>query len=43
MGIRIRAVIIEDEPLAGQYLAALLADTCQADALDPRGFDLDAV
>jgi hypothetical protein len=29
MWIRIRAVIIEDEPLAAQYLAALLDDTCQ--------------
>jgi DNA-binding LytR/AlgR family response regulator len=29
MWIRIRAVIIEDEPLAAQYLAELLDDTCQ--------------
>ena len=29
MWIRIRAVIIEDEPLAAQYLATLLDDTCQ--------------
>jgi DNA-binding NarL/FixJ family response regulator len=28
MWIRIRAVIIEDEPLAAQYLAELLDDTC---------------
>jgi hypothetical protein len=32
MWIRIRAVIIEDEPLAaGQYLAELLDDTCQVE------------
>src|SRR6516164_7707778 len=31
MWIRIRAVIIEDEPLAAQYLAALLDDTCQVE------------
>src|SRR6201988_167900 len=31
MWIRIRAVIIEDEPLATQYLAALLDDTCQVE------------
>jgi DNA-binding LytR/AlgR family response regulator len=29
MWIRIRAAIIEDEPLAAQYLAQLLDDTCQ--------------
>src|ERR1700751_254275 len=29
MCIRIRAVIIEDEPLASQYLAELLDETCQ--------------
>jgi len=29
MWIRIRAVIIEDEPLASQYLAELLDETCQ--------------
>jgi chemotaxis response regulator CheB len=34
MWIRIRAVIIEDEPLAAQYLAALLDDTCQAEVVD---------
>src|SRR6201982_3315052 len=28
MWIRIRAVIIEDEPLAAQYLAELLDETC---------------
>ena len=33
MWIRIRAVIIEDEPLAAQYLAALLDDTCQVDVI----------
>jgi two-component system, LytTR family, response regulator LytT len=31
--IRIRAVIIEDEPLAAQYLAALLEDTCQVEVV----------
>jgi two-component system, LytTR family, response regulator len=30
---RIRAVIIEDEPLAAQYLAALLDDTCQVEVV----------
>ena len=33
MWIRIRAVIIEDEPLAGEYLAALLDDTCQVEVV----------
>src|SRR6202011_1377962 len=33
MWIRIRAVIIEDEPLATQYLAALLDETCQVDVV----------
>ena len=33
MWIRIRAVIIEDEPLATQSLAALLDDTCQVDVI----------
>src|SRR5215831_4962755 len=33
MWIRIRAVIIEDEPLASQYLAALLDDTCQVEVV----------
>src|SRR6202007_75991 len=33
MWIRMRAVIIEDEPLAAQYLAALLDDTCQLDVI----------
>src|SRR5260370_15651713 len=33
MWIRIRTVIIEDEPLAAQYLAALLDDTCQVDVI----------
>ena len=33
MWIRIRAVIIEDEPLAVQYLAALLEDTCQVEVV----------
>jgi hypothetical protein len=31
MWIRIRAVIVEDEPLAAEYLAALLDDTCQVE------------
>src|ERR1700719_2835864 len=34
MWIPIRAVIIEDEPLAAQYLAALLDDTCQVEVVD---------
>jgi hypothetical protein len=29
MWIRIRVVIIEDEPFCAQYLAAMLDDTCQ--------------
>ena len=33
MWIRIRAVIIEDEPLAAQHLAALLDDTCQVEVV----------
>ena len=33
MWIRIRAIIIEDEPLAAQYLAALLDDTCQVEVV----------
>src|SRR3984893_17000432 len=33
MWIRIRAVIIEDEPLAAQYLAKLLDDTCQVEVI----------
>ncbi len=33
MGTQIRAVIIEDEPLAAQYLAALLGDTCQVEVV----------
>jgi two-component system, LytTR family, response regulator len=33
MWIRIRAVIVEDEPLAAQYLAALLNDTCQVEVV----------
>jgi hypothetical protein len=33
MWIRIRAVIIEDEPLAAQYLAGLLDDTCQVEVV----------
>ena len=33
MWIRIRAVIIEDEPLAAQYLAELLDDTCQVEII----------
>jgi two-component system, LytTR family, response regulator LytT len=31
MWIRIRAVIVEDEPLAAEYLTALLDDTCQVE------------
>jgi DNA-binding LytR/AlgR family response regulator len=33
MWVRIRAVIIEDEPLAARYLAALLDDTCQVEVV----------
>jgi DNA-binding NarL/FixJ family response regulator len=33
MCIRIRAVIVEDEPLAAQYLAGLLDDTCQVEII----------
>ena len=33
MWIRIRAVIVEDEPLAAQYLAGLLDDTCQVEVV----------
>jgi DNA-binding NarL/FixJ family response regulator len=33
MWIRIRAVIIEDEPLATACLAALLDDTCQVEVV----------
>jgi DNA-binding NarL/FixJ family response regulator len=33
MWIRIRAVIIEDEPLAAQYLAALLDGTFQVEVV----------
>src|SRR6202023_4173849 len=33
MWIRIRAVIIEDEPLAAEYLAALLDDTYQVEVV----------
>ena len=33
MWIRIRALIIEDEPLAVEYLAALLDDTCQVEVV----------
>jgi two-component system response regulator LytT len=33
MWIRIRAVIIEDEPLAAQYLAQLLDETCQVEVV----------
>jgi DNA-binding LytR/AlgR family response regulator len=33
MWIRIRAVIIEDEPLATQYLAELLDETCQVEVV----------
>src|ERR1700738_4371786 len=37
MWIRIRAVIIEDEPLAAQYLAELLDDTCQVEVIGTAG------
>jgi DNA-binding LytR/AlgR family response regulator len=37
MWIRIRAVIIEDEPLAAQYLAELLDDTCQVEVVGTAG------
>ena len=33
MWIRIRAVIIEDEPLASQYLAEMLDETCQVEVV----------
>ena len=33
MWIRIRALIIEDEPRAAEYLAALLDDTCQVEVV----------
>jgi two-component system, LytTR family, response regulator LytT len=33
MWVRIRAVIVEDEPLAAQYLAALLDETCQVEVV----------
>lgn len=33
MWIRIRAVIVEDEPLAAEYLASLLEDTCQVEVV----------
>src|SRR5215467_4672975 len=33
MWIRIRAVIIEDEPLAAKYLATLLDETCQVEVV----------
>jgi DNA-binding LytR/AlgR family response regulator len=33
MWIRIRAIIIEDEPLAAQYLATLLDETCQVEVV----------
>ena len=33
MWIRIRAVTIEDEQLAAQYLAELLDDTCQVEVV----------
>jgi two-component system LytT family response regulator/two-component system response regulator LytT len=33
MWIRIRAVIIEEEPLASQYLAELLDGTCQVEVV----------
>src|SRR6201998_2015133 len=33
MCVRIRAVILDDEPLAAQYLGALLDDTCQVEVV----------
>ena len=33
MWVRIRALIIEDELLAAQYLAALLDETCQVEVV----------
>jgi DNA-binding LytR/AlgR family response regulator len=33
MWIRIRAVIVEDEPLAAEYLATLLDETCQVEVV----------
>ncbi|MBW0000069.1 MAG: response regulator [Verrucomicrobia bacterium] len=33
MWIRIRALIVEDEPLAAQYLATLLDDACQVEVV----------
>jgi DNA-binding NarL/FixJ family response regulator len=33
MWIRIRAIIIEDEPVASQYLAELLDETCQIEVV----------
>jgi two-component system, LytTR family, response regulator LytT len=33
MWVRIRAVIIEDEPLAAQYLVSLLDETCQVEVV----------
>src|SRR6516225_9295388 len=33
MWIRMRAIIIEDEPLAAQYLAELLDETCQVEVV----------
>jgi DNA-binding NarL/FixJ family response regulator len=33
MWVRIRAVIIEDEPLAAQYLADLLYETCEVEVV----------
>jgi hypothetical protein len=33
MWIRIRAVIIEDEPLAARYLEELLDETCQVEVV----------
>jgi DNA-binding NarL/FixJ family response regulator len=33
MWTRIRAVIVEDEPLAAEYLAVLLDETCQVEVV----------
>ena len=40
MWMRIRAVIIEDEPLAAQYLATLLDDTCQVEVVGYSGISV---
>jgi hypothetical protein len=37
MWVRIRAVFIEDEPLAARYLAELRDDTCQVEVVGIAG------